>query len=258
MKKKIVTGLLMCAMVGTMITGCGDNNKEVTKVDESTAVISETTEAVEDTNEEEVTDPIDAPLESATEIVETETEAVTEDFLSKNGLTITPQGSQKLLLTPMDSDEVEEMDSNVTVVTVDSDEEGYVDTTATFEITMNSSLTYYATAFDRYTGTCLEASLKNFETNETGVKHDNVCVIDVDGKQYDCGLTANQSVDEWVNTITITVHHPKEYDGVVFQFGKNGSAQNTEIENVDYNTAFTVDQYPVLLEGQYFFTATDK
>lgn len=258
MKKKIVAGLLMCAMVGTMLTGCGDNNKEVTKVDESTAIITKTTESTEESTETEVTDPIDAPLESETETVEAETEAVAEDFLSKNGLVITPQGSQKLLLTPMDSDEVEEMDSNVTVVTVDSDEEGYVDTTATFEITMNSSLTYYATAFDRYTGTCLEASLKNFETNETGVKHDNVCVIDVDGKQYDCGLTANQSVDEWVNTITITVHHPKEYDGVVFQFGKNGSAQNTEIENVDYNTAFTVDQYPVLLEGQYFFTATDK
>lgn len=256
MKKKIVAGLLTCVMVGTMLTGCGDNNKEVTKVDESTAIITKTTESTEESIETEVTDPIDLPLDTETvTAAETETEEVAEDFLSKNGLVITPQGSQKLLLTPMNSDEVEEMDSNVTVVTVDSDEEGYVDTTATLEITMNSSLNWYATAFDRYTGTCLEASLRNFETNETGVKHDNVCVIDVDGMQYDCSLTVSQSAD---STITLTVHHPKEYDGVVFQFGKCDSAQLTEAGNVDYNTAFTVDQYPVLLEGQYFFTATDK
>lgn len=257
MKKNLVTGLLMCAIVGTMLTGCGDN-KEVTKVDESTAVITETTESTEESTEEKVTDPIDAQIESETETVEAETEEVAEDFLSKNGLVITPQGSQKLLLTPMDSDEVEEMDSNVTVVTVDSDEEGYVDTTATFEITMNSSLTYYVTAFDRYTGTCLESHPQSFETNEISTKHDNVCVVDVDGKQYDCGITVGQSVDEWVTTITLSVHHPKEYDGVVFQFGKLNSAQKTETENIDYNTAFTVDQYPVLLEGQYFFTATDN
>ena len=72
MKKKLVTGLLMCAMVGTMITGCGDN-KEVTKVDESTAVITETTEASKEPTEE-ITDPIDAPLENETETVEAETE----------------------------------------------------------------------------------------------------------------------------------------------------------------------------------------
>ena len=126
MKKKFVTGLLMCAMVGTMLTGCSDN-KEVTKVDESTAVIAETTETTESVEKT------------------TETEAVAEDFLSKNGITITPQGSMTMLLTPSqspDTDDVEEMGAVVSVVTTESDEEGYSDTTATFEITINKALSY--------------------------------------------------------------------------------------------------------------------
>lgn len=262
MKKKLVTGLLMCAMVGTMLTGCGDN-KEVVKVDESTAVITETTEASEEPTEE-VTDPIDAPLESETETVEAETEEdAAEDFLSKNGLVVTPQGSMTMLLTPSqapDTDDVEEMDAVVSVVTTESDEEGYSDTTATFEVTINSALSYWVSAFDRYTGTCLESGLQPFETNETATQHSNVCVIDVDGTQYDCGMTASQDNKNngAVSVVTVTVHHPSAYDGVVFQYGKFGTAQNTEYGKIDYSTAFTVDQYPALLEGQYFFTATDK
>ena len=242
MKKKFVTGLLMCEMVGTMLTGCSDN-KEVTKVDESTAVIAETTETTESVEKT------------------TETEAVAEDFLSKNDITITPQGSMTMLLTPSqspDTDDVEEMGAVVSVVTTESDEEGYSDTTATFEVTINTALSYWVTAFDRYTGTSLESNPQSFETNETAVHHDNVCVIDIDGTQYDCGLTVSQEVNGSVVKVTMTAHHPSAYDGVVFQFGKYGVAQNTEAQGVNYSTAFTVDQYPALLDGQYFFTATDK
>lgn len=258
MKKKLVTGLLMCAMVGTMLTACGDN-KEVTKVDESTAVITETTEAVEEPTEE-VTDPINAPLESETETVEAETEEVAaEDFLSKNGLVITPQGSMTMLLTPSNtSDDVEEMDAVVSVVTTESDEEGYSDTTATFEVTMNSSLWYFCTAFDRYTGTCLASGATEFETNENATHHSDVCVIDVDGTQYDCAYSESQEVNGALMKVTMSVHHPSDYEGVAFVFGAYGAAQDTVLNDVDFNTVFTLDQYPALLEGQYFFTATDK
>lgn len=257
MKKKFVTGLLMCAIVGTMLTGCGDN-KEVTKVDESTVVITEITESTEESTEtEEVTDQ----LESETETVEAETEEVAEDFLSKNGITITPQGSMTMLLTPStapDTDDVEEMDADVYVATIILDEEGRAVTEAKFDVTMNSALSYWVTAFDRYTGTCFESGLQSFETNENATRHDDVCVIDVDGKQYDCSLEVTQGGHDSVSEVTVKVYHPSDYDGVVIQFGKFGLAQDAEYENIDYSTAFTVDQYPALLEGQYFFTATDK
>ncbi len=257
--KKILTCLLAASIAGVMLVGCGEG-KSVQKVNEDMAAVTEAETPAKETPAETAKPPVETvkPSAKTTEPhAETEEpEVAKEDFLTKNGFTITPQGEHMLLLTPRGSDEVEEMKTKATVSTVDSEKEGYVDTTAVFEITVTNSLSWWVTAFDRYTGTCYESRLQLFSASGSSGSEE-VCVIDVDGKQYDCAMVFNYT-DGPITTLSITVRHPKEYDGAVFQLGTFTSAQKAAAEAIDYSKAFTVDQYPVLLEGQYFFTATDN
>lgn len=250
MKKKLILGLIAVAVVGCVLTGCG-KKKEVTKVNESQAVVSESTESA-----------LDKDLEPATETpTEVETEAPTEevkaDFLTENGLTVTPNGSMTIPVAKYGSDELTDLAVNTSVATVASSEEGYSDTTFTVTADKNldnSGVSYNISAFDRYTGTSYESKLTTALLGG-GASHDNVCVLDVDGTQYDCSMDAKQNG----NTVTLTVHHPSNYDGVVFLLGKLTATQTDAYNAVDFNNTFTVaDHADVFIDGQYFFTATDK
>lgn len=258
MKKKLVTCLLMCVMAGTMLAGCGDN-KEVTKVDDSTAVITETTEPVEKSTEED-TAPTDLLLDEETENTEAETEVVAADFLSKNGLVITPGGDATVQLAigagDTLTDDVEDLTVNVKFETYEK-ENGYV--TDCFLVTMplkETGNTYNISAFDRYTGTSFESVASNLDegsVNQSGV------VVDVDGTEYDCSLAADAVYDKTENTIYLYVTHPAEYDGVVFMFGQQTKTQMTAYNNIDFNSTFTVADYAdVFINGQTFFTVSGK
>lgn len=248
MKKKALTGILVASMLGMMLTGCGDN-KEVTKTDETQVEI--TTE-----KESEATETV---VEETTEVAtEAPVEEVASDFLTENGLTVTPNGSMTMPLAKTGTEET--VDANVTtsVTTTASSEEGYSDTTFVAEAKTDATdFAYYATAFDRYTGTDFESGYTNFGT-AGGSTHQNVTVIDVDGKQYDCGMSASQENGDASIKLTVTIHHPSDYNGVVFQFGKQTESQKAVASGIDYSKAFVVTDYPELLDGQYFFTATDK
>lgn len=247
MKKKALTGILVASMLGMMLTGCGDN-KEVTKTDESQVEIS--TE-----KESEATETV---VEETTEVAtEAPVEEVASDFLTENGLTVTPNGSMTIPVAKYGSDELTDLAVTTSVETVASSEEGYSDTT--FIVTAdknldNSGVSYNISAFDRYTGTSYESKLTTALLGG-GASHDNVCVLDVDGTQYDCSMDAKQNG----NTVTLTVHHPSNYDGVVFLLGKLTATQTDAYNAVDFNNTFTVaDHADVFIDGQYFFTATDK
>ncbi len=247
MKKKMLTGILAVSMLGLVLVGCGDN-KEVTKTDESQVEITTEKESETATETEEVT-------EVATEAP---TEEVKADFLTENGLTITPNGSMTIPLAVTGTDDTVDASVTTSVETVASSEEGYSDTTFT-AIMSNSSkdFTFYATAFDRYTGIDFEGKHTDFGASN-GSTHQEVVVIDVDGKQYDCAYNADQSVSGGTTVFTITIHHPSEYDGVVFQLGK-GTKSIVDIAGaIDYSQTFKITDYAGLLDGQYFFTATDK
>ena len=247
MKRKALIGILVASMLGMMLTGCGDN-KEVTKTDDTKVEI--TTE-----KESEATETV---VEETTEVTtEAPVEEVASDFLTENGLTITPNGTMTMPLAKTGTEET--VDANVTtsVTTTASSEEGYSDTTFVVEATASGNFSYMTTAFDRYTGVDLEGSLTSFGA-ATGTTHKDVAVIDVDGKQYDCGMTASQENIDSGLRVTVTIHHPSDYDGVVFQFGKFTASQETVASGIDYSKAYKVTDYPELLDGQYFFTATDK
>lgn len=251
MKKNLILGLTVLAMVGGTLTGCGEN-KEVTKVDDTQAVVQESTESALDKELVKAT-------EETTEVTtEAPVEEVKADFLTENGLTITPNGTMTMPLAKTGTEDT--VDANVTtsVTTVASSEEGYSDTTFVVEAKTDAeAFQYYATAFDRYTGTDFEGKLTNFGT-AGGSTHQNVTVIDVDGKQYDCGMSASQENGDASIKLTVTIHHPSDYNGVVFQFGKQTESQKAVASGIDYSKAFVVTDYPELLDGQYFFTATDK
>mgnify|MGYP007022590220 FL=1 len=251
MKKNLILGLTVVAVAGCMFTGCG-KNKDVTKVDDTQAVISESTESA-----------LDKDLEPATETpTEVETEAPTEevkaDFLTENGLTVTPNGSMTIPLAVTGTDDTVDVSVTTSVETVASSEEGYSDTTFTATISNSSKdFTFYATAFDRYTGIDFEGKHTDFGASN-GSTHQEVVVIDVDGKQYDCAYNADQSVSDGTTVFTMTIHHPSEYDGVVFQLGK-GTKSIVDIAGaIDYSQTFKITDYAGMTDGQYFFTATDK
>lgn len=248
MKKKALTGILVASMLGMMLTGCGDN-KEVTKTDETQVEI--TTE-----KESEATETV---VEETTEVAtEAPVEEVASDFLTENGLTVTPNGSMTIPLAVTGTDDTVDASVTTSVETVASSEEGYSDTT--FTATMSNSskdFTFYATAFDRYTGVDFEGKHTDFGASN-GSTHQEVVVIDVDGKQYDCAYNADQSVSDGTTVFTMIIHHPSEYDGVVFQLGK-GTKSIVDIAGaIDYSQTFKITDYAGMTDGQYFFTATDK
>lgn len=247
MKKKALTGILVASMLGMMLTGCGDN-KEVTKTDETQVEI--TTE-----KESEATETV---VEETTEVTtEAPVEEVASDFLTENGLTITPNGSMTIQVAKYGSDELTDLAVTTSVETVASSEDGYSDTTFTVVADKNldnSGVSYNISAFDRYTGISYESELTTALIGG-GSSHNDVCVFDVDGQQYDCSTDVKQNG----NTVTVTVHHPTAYDGVVFAFGKMTKTMLSAYNAVDFNSTFTVADYSdVYIDGQYFFTATDK
>lgn len=247
MKKQVLCAIMSAVMVAGTLTGCGDN-KEVTKTDEAQVEIST----------EKESEAAETVVEETTEVATEEaTEEVKADFLVENGLTITPNGSMTMPLAKTGTEDTIDASVTTSVTTVASSEEGYSDTIFVVEAIASEDFTYMTTAFDRYTGVDLEGSLTDFGTS-SGTTHKDVAVIDVDGKQYDCGMTASQENINSGLRVTITIHHPSDYDGVVFQLGKLTASQETVANNIDYSKAYKVTDYPELLDGQYFFTATDK
>lgn len=251
MKKNLIFGLTVLAVVGGVLTGCG-NEKDVTKVDDTQAVVTESTQAaLEKDLEPAVPETTEKVTEAPTE------ETVKADFLAENGLTVTPNGSMTIQVAKYGSDELTDLAVTTSVETVASSEDGYSDTTFTVVADKNldnSGVSYNISAFDRYTGTSYESELTTALIGG-GSSHNDVCVFDVDGQQYDCSTDVKQNG----NTVTVTVHHPTSYDGVVFLIGKLTATQNNAYSAVDFSKAFTVMDYKdIFVDGQYFFTATDK
>ena len=250
MKKNLILGLTVLAVVGGVLTGCG-NEKDVTKVDDTQAVVTKSTQAALEKDLEP------AVPETTEEVTEAPTEEVKADFLTENGLTITPNGSMTIQVAKYGSDELTDLAVTTSVETVASSEDGYSDTTFTVVADKNldnSGVSYNISAFDRYTGTSYESELTTALIGG-GSSHNDVCVFDVDGQQYDCSTDVKQNG----NTVTVTVHHPTSYDGVVFLIGKLTATQNNAYSAVDFSKAFTVMDYKdIFVDGQYFFTATDK
>lgn len=198
---------------------------------------------------------------------ETETEVEEAgDYLSENGIVITPQSEVTSIEACISgTDDVVVQSASVTVTTTPSDEEGYSDTTAKFYIAaidgVASNFAFHA--FDRYTGvdyeSCFEDGGASFAAGETGTVYGDAFVFDVDGTQYRCSRMAGQETLDGGDVIfTISVHHPSEYDGVVFSCGKYGVTMREFNDTIDDSQPYLIMDYPQQVEGYVFVTATDK
>lgn len=261
MREKMLAAILAVVMIGSLLTGCGEG-KKVEKIDENTAIITE----VEDVGSAgETTEPVEESeeTEETEETMETE-EVVEEDYLAQNGLTITPQGTVDIkYATEANGNEEVVVSTDVSVKIVESDEEGYSDTIAEFIWNFYRIDTWWsASAYDRYTGCAISGGeTKVFEANENGSKNQEVYIIDVNGKQYDCSYTIEQSVaqDQPIMTVRYIVHHPSEYDGVVFEFGGNfGDGDEDEGSDESESEESEDDDMLVPDERHLLFTASDN
>lgn len=278
MKKKVLSFMLGICMLGTALTGCGGKDTTVTKTDENTVVIEasteeevvESTEAAEPENESSaeelpLTDETGISAEELPLADETEVEEA-GDYLSENGIVITPQSEVTSIEACISgTDDVVVQSASVTVTTTPSDEEGYSDTTAKFYIAaidgVASNFAFHA--FDRYTGvdyeSCFEDGGASFAAGETGTVYGDAFVFDVDGTQYRCSRMAGQETLDGGDVIfTISVHHPSEYDGVVFSCGKYGVTMREFNDTIDDSQPYLIMDYPQQVEGYVFVTATDK
>lgn len=264
-KKNLILTLVIGAMLSVTLVGCGGDKEaskskvEITDVVEAPTEEPATEEPTETVTETEVETEVETETETESEEV-TETPVAMNDFFARTNYEPLGSGVYDLQLCPIGSDEREPMSADV-IMTQEEVGLGYGYMSTSFQLTIdtavNESVAYYMTAFDRYTGTCFESAQvasEGFDTNETGMLESDSCIITVDGVEYDCQLECSQDMDGTLLFIMMTVRHPVDYDGVVFQFGSLDSEQNTVYETINFDDAYILDDVPEILENQYFFT----
>jgi hypothetical protein len=254
MRKKTVAIVTVGLMVAGLLGGCG--NKTVTKVDEDTMVIedasasSETEEETEEITEEEVT---------------TEETQEPSDILAENGIVITPQAEVTSFQAGVKendeyTDDTVSTPISVTVTTTPSEEEGYADTVAVYEIHIPDgySVWWSMQPFDRYTGYALDTANSTIQAGES--IHEGVVLVDVDGTQYDVSCEYfSENPETGVYIDKVSLHHPIDYDGAVFAFGGNTASHVEHTNAIDWENSVLVTDYPDFLHDYEFFcTATDQ
>lgn len=243
MKKKILMMLTVIATMGLVVSGCGSESKKVT-------VEIETESAVDVTEDTSV----------KSDVTEIEEEVIISDYLMEHGITITPCNEvTSMVIADYNSDELHERKVSVSVEAVPSEEDGYTDTTlkVIWDTSENKDLSTWYGIYDRYTGIDLEYSYIAFESE--GGTATNTAIVEVDGKRYDCAYTFDWNTSAEKNYVaTFTLHHPSEYDGLVFSVGGDTTSMKELRETLDTSVVHKLADFPELIEGYYFFTATDN
>lgn len=277
MKKSLIMSLVVAGMIGLMLTGCGNKPEKVTvEMEPTTKVTTEVTNPEEQPliNDEPTAEPADSTTETATndtvevEIIEDGTVVSDEqvevgDYLSEHGIIVTPCGEMKMTMARMNSDEVVDTTVVTAIEVVPSSEEGYSDTIFTAKVDVAATNNNFNSAwhvYDRYTGYDLEGLAEQVVLVAESGSSTNTAVVEIDGKEYDCIVAFDADIDSDPNYLylTITVHHPVEYDGVVFEAGKLTATMQSVETTVDKSVVRKIADYPELIEGHYFFTASNN
>ncbi len=275
MKKNLIMSLVVAGMMGLMLTGCGKGAPEKVTV-EVEPTVEATTEVANPEeqpliDEEPTVTPAEPITETATddtvevEIIEDGTTVSDEqvevgDYLTENGITITPQGTHVMQIAYNNSDETHEKTVEVTVETVPSDEEGYVDTIYTTKWDVGSTgqnFLYTFNAYDRYSGYALTEPSEDVTFLSDGGTETNTFVLDVDGVKYNVSYTDvwdTSDPNTWVGTLTI--HHPVEYNGVVFSLGSASASRNAF--NCTEHQSCKLGAHPEWSGNDLYFTATNN
>ncbi|MGN0341847.1 MAG: hypothetical protein ACI4DO_03550 [Roseburia sp.] len=170
---------------------------------------------------------------------------------------ITPQGTVNIAYTSSEgSGEDVIIPTEVTVKTAKSVEDGYSDTIA--EFVYAGTVCWNVVVFDRYTGKGLFVVLMGSEPCGDFDMSQDMQMRDSDGAMLDFTALFDQTVsDEGVVTVTVTVHHPASYDGLVFQYGGSGTGYYAENYLSPQNSE-TEDDDSAAQKKRYLFTATNQ
>ncbi len=194
----------------------------VSATDADEAETADATEAVLADTEEEMTQ--EAEAEEVEEEVVEEEEIDTTPYFEKQGLTISSPGEITYTSYDMDTSSITcTVQEKITVSTAASSQDGYSDTTATItyiSCSLGDEAYYWSwySLYDYYTGICLESENNTLETGDT--LSQSALVTLLDGTEYVVSFSTELYTDDDGNPITvITVHHPSDYDGVVFSLG---------------------------------------
>lgn len=276
-RKNLIMSLAVVATMGMVLTGCGNKPEKVAVEVQETEEVQETQDDTveEPTQEEEATEPTEE-VEATTEDTDTVDLEIKEgdetvvdeqvevgDYLSEHGITITPYDSVTSMLVA-DSDTVDtthERNVTITVETVPSDEEGYSDTIfkAVWDRSDYGAFSSGYQAYDRYTGISLTPADGDAAFGDDGGTVTNTVVVEYNSNQYDCTETFDWDTSAGTTCVcTYTVHHPSDYDGVVFQMGKQTATMIAVEDTVDKSVVRKIADYPELMEDQLYFTASNK
>ena len=266
-KKNLLIVIATAAMLSLGVVGCGseettatpstdyslDASTEVEATEESTEVV-ESTEVIEETTETEATVEETVAVEESTEetavdVHDAVAPAPTEDYFSKNGITIngigdfTYAGTAPLFTNETDyTTEFVDLTGNIEISTVDN---GNGTSTVTTVITQAPHIFDESTATwgiggcsfvaDKYTGKAY-ISLNLNEAEQFAVTLDDGTVIDmtVTATFKDASIDSDR-----VETYTVVI--PSDYDGLVF--GLTGYDASID-ENTLWGSTFSVTEVP--------------
>lgn len=193
----------------------------------------------------------------------------TEDWSAKQGITVTSQGDCQIEMGGYDATSGEitgDFIANVNVTVSESTEDvtnGFKKVSAVFTIDASNcsgdGILFWCSAFDRYTGTSFEFdSTVNEQLDGEHTAQDGFVTIRDGDKTYDVSVEFMTEGEGTLITKTVVVTCPVDYEGVMFQLGKDSLEQMTENAKIDYAARlYTIDELPYLGDGYLYFTMSN-
>lgn len=192
-----------------------------------------------------------------------------EGWSAKQGISVTPQGDCQVEMGGYDASSGEitgdfMADVNVAISESTADvADGYKKVSAVFVIDAKNctgnGILFWCSAFDRYTGTSFEFdSAVNEQLDGEHTAQDGFVTIRNGNESYDVSIEFMTEGEGLLVTKTVSVTCPADYEGVMFQLGKDSLEQMTKNAEIDYAARlYTIDELPYFGGDYQYFTMSD-
>lgn len=200
---------------------------------------------------------------------DTDQKKKSEDWSAKQGITVTPQGDCQVEMGGYDATSGEitgDFIANVNVAVSESTADvtdGYKKVSAVFTIDASNcsgdGILFWCSAFDRYTGTSFEFdSAVNQQLDGEHTSQDGFVTIRNGDETYDVSVEFMTEGEGTLIKKTVVVTCPADYEGAMFQIGKDSLEQMTQNAEIDYAARlYTIDELPYFSGKYHYFTMTD-
>lgn len=192
-----------------------------------------------------------------------------EGWSTKQGIAVTPQGDFQVEMGGYDAASGEitgDFTADVKVSISETTEgvaDGFKKVSAVFAIDASQctgdGILFWCSVFDRYTGTSFEFdSAVNEQLDAEHTAQDGFVTIQNGDESYDVSVEFMTEGEGYHVTKTVAVTCPADYEGVMFQIGKDSLEQMVKNSEIDYAARlYRIDELPYYGEGYLYFTKTD-